>query len=215
VQILGHLLPMPTTVPMDRLFTPRTAWLLVIYGVGIAPFFEEFFFRGLIYPSLRASFAEGMGAEELRAWRPLVRLGAALGMAAIAYWRLRQDVMGLTAGRGEVAGLGVALIALAILLVFPGLLLGVAGWAINHMARWKQEELLAILITGLLFGMMHAAQLGWAWAAVLILVLVGVILTAVRARTGSLMSSWLMHCAYNGTLFALQYIATRGFHHFS
>ncbi|MGH9480630.1 MAG: CPBP family glutamic-type intramembrane protease, partial [Terriglobales bacterium] len=88
------------------------------------------------------------------------------------------------------------------------------GWGINLLARWRRPELLAILVTGLCFGLLHAAQLGWAWAAVLILVLVGIVLTAVRAVTGSLMASWLFHAAYNGTLFGVQYVVTQGFRHF-
>lgn len=215
VQVLSHLLPMPSTVPMDQLFTPRTAWLLVIYGVGIAPFFEEFFFRGLIYPTLRATFSEGVTREELHAWRPLVRVMAALAAIGIAAWHWRTTVLepGLKQGGG--AGWTVALIVALVILVVPDALTATVGWAVNQLARWGRAEMLAIGLTGLLFGLMHAAQLGWAWAAVLIMVLVGVVLTAVRAATGSLTASWLFHCAYNGTLFAAQYVATRGFHNFS
>jgi len=214
VQLLGHLLPMPSELPMDQLFTPRTAWLLAIYGVAIAPFFEEFIFRGLIYPTLRSTFQEGVASGELRAWRPLVRLLGVLGLVGIAYWLLRIHILALPVGRvGEVGGtlaVGACLMALAL----PGLPLAAAGWGVNRMAGWRRPELLAISVTGLLFGLLHASQLGWAWAAVLILVLVGVALTAVRAATGSLMASWLFHCAYNGSLFAAQFVATQGFHHF-
>jgi membrane protease YdiL (CAAX protease family) len=40
-----------------------------------------------------------------------------------------------------------------------------------------------ILLTALPFGLIHAVQYGYAWGAVLIIFLVGVVLTAVRART--------------------------------
>ncbi len=214
VQVLSHVLPMPSTVPMDQLFTPRTAWILVIYGVGIAPFFEEFFFRGLIYPTLRATFSEGVTRQELRPWRPLVRVVAALATLGIAAWHWRMTVLapGLKPGGGDWT---VALIVALVILAAPDVLILAVGWGLNQMARWGRAELLAIGFTGLLFGLMHAAQLGWAWAAVLIMVLVGIVLTAVRAATGSLTASWLFHCAYNGTLFAAQYVATRGFHNFS
>ena len=212
VQGLGQVLPMPSQAPMDKLFTPQTAWMLVIYGVAIAPFFEEFFFRGLLYPTLRATFAEGMNAEELRSWRPLVRALSGLGILTLLLWVARTRF--LFPGSRPGVGMVLALVGLVVALAMPQWPIAGVGWVLNRMAGWGQAEGLAIFITGLLFGLMHAAQLGWAWAAVLILVLVGIVLTVVRARTGSLMPSWLVHVAYNGTLFAVQYVATQGFRHF-
>jgi membrane protease YdiL (CAAX protease family) len=55
----------------------------------------------------------------------------------------------------------------------------------------------AILVTGLLFGLMHGAQLGWTWGLVAMLTLVGIIFTLVRARTGTVFASFLMHLGYN------------------
>ena len=55
-----------------------------------------------------------------------------------------------------------------------------------------------IAITGALFGLMHAAQLGGAWAQVSLLVLVGIALTWVRARTGTVAASYFVHLGYNG-----------------
>jgi len=55
----------------------------------------------------------------------------------------------------------------------------------------------AILITGALFGLMHGAQLGWTWGLVAMLTLVGIVFTLVRARTGTVFASFLMHLGYN------------------
>ncbi len=55
----------------------------------------------------------------------------------------------------------------------------------------------AILVTGLLFGLMHGVQLGWAWGLVAVLTMVGIIFTLVRARTGTVLASFLMHLGYN------------------
>ncbi|MGH9467736.1 MAG: lysostaphin resistance A-like protein [Terriglobales bacterium] len=210
VQALGHVVPMPKNTPEERLFTPHTVWMLALYGVIIAPFFEEFFFRGLLYPTLRATFSLGVKPEELRAWRPLVRVLMGLGVLAVVIWGLREYelVLGTIGPTQYILG--------AILLVFlamPQWPIRGVGWILNQMARLHRGEALAIFVTGLLFGLMHAAQLGWAWGAVLILVLVGIVLTVVRARSGSLLPSWLMHCAYNGVLFAAEFISSRGFHH--
>ena len=55
----------------------------------------------------------------------------------------------------------------------------------------------AIVVTGVLFGLMHGAQLGWTWGLVATLTLVGIIFTLVRARTGTVFASFLMHLGYN------------------
>lgn len=58
----------------------------------------------------------------------------------------------------------------------------------------------AILVTGVLFGLMHGAQLGWTWSLVAILTMVGIIFTLVRARTGTVFASFLMHLGYNALI---------------
>lgn len=68
-----------------------------------------------------------------------------------------------------------------------------------------------ILLTGLLFGLMHGAQLGWTWSLVTMLVLVGIIFTTVRARTGSVFASYLMHLGYNSLISFFAILGTHGF----
>ncbi len=70
----------------------------------------------------------------------------------------------------------------------------------------------AIGLTALPFGLMHYLQYR-SWAAVLVITLVGVVLTAVRAATKSVAASFLVHVGYNATLMALAAIATDGFRH--
>jgi len=70
-----------------------------------------------------------------------------------------------------------------------------------------------ILITGVLFGLMHGSQLGWTWRLVLLLTLVGVIFTFARARTGTVLASFLLHLGYNSMIALTSFIATRGFQH--
>ena len=85
---------------------------------------------------------------------------------------------------------------------------------VRAISRHGHSQLPAIMITGVLFGLVHAGQLANAWAPVLLLSLVGIILTAVRAATNSLVASWLVHSIYNGTLFGLLFLGTHGFHNF-
>lgn len=70
-----------------------------------------------------------------------------------------------------------------------------------------------ILLTALPFGLIHMAQYGYAWGAVLIIFLVGVVLTTVRALTKSVASSFLAHVGYNGALMVIAALATDGFRH--
>ena len=70
----------------------------------------------------------------------------------------------------------------------------------------------AILVTGVLFGAIHSPQYGYSWA-VLIIVLVGVVLTTIRAVTKSVASSFLAHVGYNGIQMVLAIWATDGFRH--
>jgi len=69
----------------------------------------------------------------------------------------------------------------------------------------------AIIVTGLMFSLMHQGQLARAWAPLLVLFGVGIALTLVRARTNSVAASWIMHVGYNGTLFATMFYFSEGF----
>lgn len=68
-----------------------------------------------------------------------------------------------------------------------------------------------IIVTGLLFGLMHGTQLGWTWELVGVLVFVGIVFTLVRARTGSVFASYLMHLGYNSLISCFAILGTHGF----
>ncbi|HVI11012.1 MAG TPA: CPBP family intramembrane glutamic endopeptidase [Candidatus Binatia bacterium] len=70
-----------------------------------------------------------------------------------------------------------------------------------------------VLITSLLFGLLHMFEYGFAWGIVLIIFLVGVACTVVRAQTKSVAASFLVHAGYNATNMVLIAIATSGFRH--
>jgi len=69
----------------------------------------------------------------------------------------------------------------------------------------------SILLTGLLFGLLHGAQLGWTFGFVSLLVLVGIIFTFARAWSGTVLASFLLHLGYNSTIAITTIIATHGF----
>jgi membrane protease YdiL (CAAX protease family) len=71
----------------------------------------------------------------------------------------------------------------------------------------------AVGITACAFAAIHASQLKYSWGPVLIIFLVGVTLTTVRALKKSVAATILMHMAYNATIFVVAYIATDAFRH--
>jgi uncharacterized protein len=77
--------------------------------------------------------------------------------------------------------------------------------------RWGLP--VAVTLTALAFGLIHAPQLGRAVGPVLVIFLVGIVLTLTRAWTKSVASSLLVHIAYNGTLSVLLFIGSDGFRH--
>ena len=70
-----------------------------------------------------------------------------------------------------------------------------------------------IVATGALFGLAHAQQLGGAWGQIGLLTCVGIVLTYIRAKAGTVAASYFVHLGYNTILFAGFYIATGGLRH--
>jgi hypothetical protein len=68
-----------------------------------------------------------------------------------------------------------------------------------------------ILLTGVLFGLMHGAQLAWTWGIVGLLIVVGIIFTFARAQTGTVLASFLLHLGYNSMIALATLIGTHGF----
>jgi len=100
---------------------------------------------------------------------------------------------------------GVTLAPLMEELFFRGFLYPVLE---RHLPLW-----LAIGLTALGFALIHASQLAAAWAPLLLLFGVGLVLTITRARTGSVATSFLIHVGYNATLFTMLYLTTDHFRH--
>jgi membrane protease YdiL (CAAX protease family) len=71
----------------------------------------------------------------------------------------------------------------------------------------------SVFLTALSFALLHGAQLMFSWGPVLVIFLVGVVLTMVRARTNSVAAGVLIHMAYNATITVAMFAATDGFRH--
>ena len=70
-----------------------------------------------------------------------------------------------------------------------------------------------VIVTGVLFGAMHAQQLWGGWGQIGLLIGVGIVLTWVRARTGTVAASYFVHLGYNSLLFLGFFAATGGLRH--
>jgi membrane protease YdiL (CAAX protease family) len=70
-----------------------------------------------------------------------------------------------------------------------------------------------VVITGAAFALLHGSQLKFAWGPVLVIFMVGLALTYVRAKKNSVAASLLIHVAYNGTIAVLMLVTTGGFRH--
>ena len=77
--------------------------------------------------------------------------------------------------------------------------------------RWGMAW--AIFLTALPFAVMHMPQYGWAWGALAVIFIVGVVCGTVRAVTKSVGASFLVHVGYNGVQMIIAVFVTRGFTH--
>ena len=108
---------------------------------------------------------------------------------------------------GDVYLMGVLAVAAAPLmeeLFFRGLLYPVLR---------RQGAVFALALTAAAFTLVHGSQYAWGWSALLILFVVGVVLTLVRACLNSVAAGFLLHLGYNLTLFILLFFATDHFRH--
>jgi uncharacterized protein len=84
------------------------------------------------------------------------------------------------------------------------------GFIYPALARWT-GAVLSIIVTASAFTLLHGAQLGYSWAPLLLIFVVGVALTVTRVVTKSVATCVIVHMAYNFALLSQTYIFTHGF----
>ncbi len=192
IQFATAFLPVPKNLPVEQYFrSADSIWLLAVFGTLVAPLAEEIFFRGLLYPALRRLFRE---PESIAGLGILLWFLSAIPFVWVFYRYQR------------FSKLGIALLAVGLLVL---LLARTVRLRSQPAERWNVT--MAVVFTALPFALLHQGQLARAWAPLLMLFVVGLVLTTVRARLHSLAASWIVHAAYNGTLFILLYLGTSGF----
>jgi membrane protease YdiL (CAAX protease family) len=189
VQLLSNFLPMPKELPIDDFFkTTLDVWLIAFFGVFIAPVFEELAFRGFLLPALANTWDF---ISERYHNRQKSHLHATHfehdGEALPGTLRVTEDEL-------ETSPLG--------------------AFVPVRDPKWSVGAIVfASIVTSICFALLHADQLAHAWSPLAVLFCVSLILCAVRIRWRSLAASALVHACYNGTIFAMLFIATGGFRH--
>lgn len=84
------------------------------------------------------------------------------------------------------------------------------GFLYPALARWT-GSIISIVVTASAFTLLHGAQLGYSWAPLLLIFIVGVALTVTRVVTRSVATGVIVHMTYNFALLFQTYIATHGF----
>lgn len=189
--IISSFLDMPDDLPVRKYFATRgLALLSMFFGIVVAPFVEEVFFRGIIFGGLLTTLEE----EKQRGW-------LSLGLAVLAAGA------GIAAFRGY--GTGYAMFAP---LLF-GLAFLLAPFRGQHsmLLTPERQVALATAITAVFFSAVHGAQLANRWAPLLMILIVGMVMTMVRVRMNSVASGWWLHLGYNSTLFLMMWASTGGF----
>jgi uncharacterized protein len=195
VQAISSLIPMPKSIPMDDYFRSRSdVWLVTVFGITLAPIFEELCFRGFLLPAVTITF-DWLG--------PLLRY-----LFAFSFARLREEEPPRHFhffAEPKSAGLDADMAA--------DMAAGTAPGSDNLTFRSRTAILGASILTSILFALLHAEQLAHAWTAVFVLFCVSLALTAIRVRTRSVACSTLVHASYNLSVFITLFVATGGYRH--
>jgi CAAX protease family protein len=198
VEASSRYLPIPKSLPIEQYFRDRnSAWLMMIFGITLAPFFEELFFRGFLYPALVRLRPAGWFTLSNLIWLWPAKILLVLFFQTIGITKHRFGTHDLLAS----IGISTLVVATVALLAFKNRIFAIAAPA------------LSLLTTAGLFALIHGSQLAQAWAPLLMIFVVGVVLTLVRAQSQSVAASFLVHASYNATLFMTLLIATDGFRH--
>ena len=208
VQLLSNFLPIPKELPIDKFFThPLGVWLIAIFGVTVAPAFEELAFRGFLLPSLASAWDWVM--QRVRTPRDLV-VAAAAHQPTESVWQQQAAIYSSLPPDGAS--------------VFHHLETeeDAAGGSQHHPEHgsgppdphWSWPAIVfATIITSIGFALLHGAQLAHSFAPLAVLFAVSVVLCATRLRFHSLAASTLVHSMYNATIFVMLFIGTDGFRH--
>jgi uncharacterized protein len=202
VQLLSNFLPIPKELPIDKFFThPLGVWLIAVFGVTVAPAFEELAFRGFLLPSLASAWDWVM--QRVRTPRELLG-GPPAHQPTESEWQQQASVYSSLPPEGVSVFHHVG----------PQRNSAGDGDSGPSDPRWSVTALVfSTIITSIGFAMLHGAQLAHSFAPLAVLFAVSVVLCITRLRFHSLAASTVVHSMYNATIFVMLFIGTDGFRH--
>ena len=68
-----------------------------------------------------------------------------------------------------------------------------------------------VIVTGMIFGLLHAGQLLGGWWQIALMVTVGIVFTLARALSRTVVASYVLHISYNSLQVIALLIDTHGF----
>lgn len=203
VQVLSNFLPIPKELPIDKFFTNRIGvWLVAVFGVTVAPAFEELTFRGFLLPSLASAWdwMAQRGARE--------RLRNQQASALPIGWAPQRQVYAPESMTDHEA---IVQVGQADLSSLPA---DTARETAYPDPQWSPPALFfSSVITSIGFALLHGGQLAHSFAPLSVLFVVSLVLCITRLRFQSLAASTLVHSLYNATIFFMLFIGTSGFRH--
>jgi membrane protease YdiL (CAAX protease family) len=201
VQVLSNFLPIPKELPIDKFFThPLGVWLIAVFGVTVAPAFEELAFRGFLLPSLASAWDWVM--QRARMPRELLG-GPPPQQPTEGEWQQQTAVHSPLSPDGAIAPR-----------VGSEPDSNTKVGTSDTDPRWSLPALVfSTVITSIGFAMLHGAQLAHSFAPLAVLFAVSVVLCVTRLRFHSLAASTVVHSMYNATIFVMLFIGTDGFRH--
>jgi len=72
-----------------------------------------------------------------------------------------------------------------------------------------------VVITGTLFGLLHAGQLWGGWWQITLLAMVGIVFTIARSATRTVVASYVLHASYNALPVIATLLSSARFRHFA
>ena len=211
VQGLSNFLPIPKELPIDKLFTQSVGvWLIAIFGVTVAPAFEELAFRGFLLPSLASAWdwavARGRRTGAIAAPDPAQPSADAAFQSPVA---LSPQASLTTERAGRWRNYGRRIYGDRGADTAPD-----PAPDPSPDPSWSLPAVIfGTVITSIGFALMHGAQLAHSFAPLAVLFVVSVVLCLTRLLFHSLAASTLVHSFYNATIFVMLFIGTDGFRH--
>ncbi len=184
--------------------------MVVSYGVVLG---AAAFLFGRVWPN---GFLAGIHWNFSRARQSAIRLamlgiGLGIGLQLVSNYLPVPDKMPVDAYFQN--SLDAWMVALFGVLIAPVVEeIAFRGFLYPALRPWTGRMVAAVL-TSIPFALLHAQQVGDAWAPLALVFLVSLVLVAIRERTGSVAASALVHACYNLSIFGVIFFASGGFQH--